>query len=86
MKVATPRLVGTWGDEVAEEALLGRTDLISLASLVAAILLLVGMAWAIPAEPVERTSICRSPANGAAAKRALPVTPDATRLKARPDS
>ena len=66
---------------------MGRVDLISLIFLVSAILLLAGMALAIPAEPIASTSICRSRVDGVAAKaKVVPAPPAAARLETRPDS
>ena len=65
---------------------MGRGDLTSLTGLVAAILLLVGMAWAMAAEPVEQSSVCRSRAGDAARDRVVRATPVAPRLKTTPPS
>ncbi len=82
MKIAIPRLARMSGDGVAEVASMGRVDLISLMVLVSSILLLAGMALAIPADPFEFASICRSRTDGPAAKAGTtPATSDLTRRK-----
>jgi hypothetical protein len=66
---------------------MGRVDLISLTFLAASISLLTGMALAIPGEPIELASICRSRVDGVAPKaKAVSVAPVAARLKTRLDS
>lgn len=87
MRRAAPKLICMGGDEVAEETFMGRCDLISLMALVSSILMLTGMAVAIPAEPVLFASICRSRADGIAVQpKAVPATPVATRLKSAKDA
>ena len=66
---------------------MGRVDLISLIFLVSAILLLAGMALAIPAEPIEFASICRTRVDGVATKaRGVPATPGVARHETKPNS
>jgi hypothetical protein len=75
------------GDGVAEEDPMGRVDLISLILLVSAILLLSGMTLAIPAKPIEFTSICRSRVDDVATKaKVVPAPPAAVRVEIRPES
>jgi hypothetical protein len=86
MRREASRLTCTFGDGFAEEASVGRIDFISLICLVSSVLLLTGMALALPGKPIESTSICRSRVDEIAPKTtAVPVTPVVARIKTRPE-
>jgi hypothetical protein len=69
------------GDGVARGACVERVDRISLLFLASSVFLLTGVALAIPAEPAELGSMCRSRPPGATTKPiAASSTPGPVRL------